>query len=141
MSDRLIKGDRLKRFHLIQVRLYNAWEPNLYEGREGKGRPNVRESGKYLLLQSGIRKILINMESGILGFGIRNPTKDWNPESNFHEQILESSTWNPESTEWNPESKTVLDSFTWGEKENTGGAGLKKNTTFIVIFINNSYFN
>ena len=44
-------------------------------------------------------------ESGILGFGIRNtaqgirnPTNDWNPESNFYCEILESSTWNPEST-------------------------------------------
>ena len=32
--------------------------------------------------------------------GIRNPTKDWNPESKFHWQKLESSTWNPESTAW-----------------------------------------
>ena len=44
--------------------------------------------------------------------GIRNPTNDWNPESKFLSQILESSGWNPESTVWNPESKTVLDSFT-----------------------------
>ena len=29
--------------------------------------------------------------------------------------MLESSTWNPESTGWNPESRTVLDSPTWGE--------------------------
>ena len=42
-------------------------------------------------------------ESGILGFGIRNtarrfrnPTNDWNPESKFYRQILESSTRNPE---------------------------------------------
>ena len=39
------------------------------------------------------------MESGILGFGvrntgqgIRNPANDWNPESKFHKQILESNT-------------------------------------------------
>ena len=44
------------------------------------------------------------VESEILGFGIRNtaqgirnPTNDWNPESKFHWQKLESSTWNPES--------------------------------------------
>ena len=43
--------------------------------------------------------------------GIRNPTNNWNPESKFHWQRLESSTWNPESTEWNPESKIVLDSL------------------------------
>ena len=42
------------------------------------------------------------VESEILGFGIRNtaqriwnPTNDWNPESTFHSQRLESSTWNP----------------------------------------------
>ena len=66
------------------------------------------------------------MESEILGFGLRNtaqgiqnPTNDWNPESKFHWQILESSIWNiirnPESTAWNPEFKTVLDFLTWGE--------------------------
>ena len=44
------------------------------------------------------------VESGILGFGngktaqeIRNPTNDWNPESTFHCQRLESRTWI-----WNP---------------------------------------
>ena len=59
-----------------------------------------------------------DVESGILGFGIwntalglRNPTKDWNPESKFYRKILESSTWSPESTAWNPESKTVQDSL------------------------------
>ena len=59
------------------------------------------------------------MESGILGFGIRNtarnPTNDWNPESKFHWQRLKSSTLDPESTAWNPESKTVLDSVAWGD--------------------------
>ena len=42
--------------------------------------------------------------------GIRNPTKDWNPESKFHWQKLESSIpgiRNPRRG--NPESKTVLD--------------------------------
>ena len=71
----------------------------------------IPESGKFL-----------PMESGILGFGIRNtaqeirnPTNDWNPESAFYWQILKSSTWNPESIAWNPESKTVLDSLKGGE--------------------------
>ena len=48
------------------------------------------ESGKFLLVESGIREIL-PVESGVLGFGIRNialrignPTNDWNPESKFH---------------------------------------------------------
>ena len=63
---------------------------------------------------------ILPVESGILGFGIRNtaqgvryPTNDWNPEPKFHWQRLESSTWNPESTAWNPESKTVFDSLRW----------------------------
>ena len=60
------------------------------------------------------RKVLL-VESAIFGFGIqntaqeiRNPTKDWNPGSNFHLQRLES-------TAWNPEFKTVLNSLTRGE--------------------------
>ena len=55
-------------------------------------------------------------DSAILGFGIRNPSKDLNPESKFHWQRLESSTWNPEFTACYPESKTVLDSLTWGDR-------------------------
>ena len=51
----------------------------------------------------------------ILVIGIRNPTDDWNLESKFHWQRLESNTWNLESMTWNPESKTLLDSLTWGE--------------------------
>ena len=65
-------------------------------------------------------KEFLPVESGILGFeirnsaqGIRNPTTDWNPESKFHCQRLESSTWNLESGAWNPGSRTVLDSLTW----------------------------
>ena len=61
------------------------------------------------------------MESGILVFGIRNTVqgirnliKDWNPESKNYWKILESSIWNPESTEWIPESKAVLEHLTWG---------------------------
>ena len=45
------------------------------------------------------------MESGILGFGIRNPCAP--------EKDLESRTWNPESTARKPEFKTILDSLTW----------------------------
>ena len=79
------------------------------------------ESKKFLLVESRVWENLL-LESEILGFGIRNtaqgirkPFKDSNPESKFHWQRLESSSWNPESTAWNPESKTVLDSLTWGE--------------------------
>ena len=60
------------------------------------------------ILACGIRNpwnfYLWNLESWAPG--IRNPTKDWN---------LKSSTWNPESTTWNPETKTVFDSFAWGD--------------------------
>ena len=58
----------------------------------------IPESVKFLLV-----------ESGILGFGIRNtalrirkPIKD----------LMEFSLWNPESKAWKPESTTVLDSLT-----------------------------
>ena len=56
----------------------------------------------------------VETESGV--FGNRNPAKDWDPESRFHWQRLQSSTWNPEFPAWNPEATTVLDSFTRGEK-------------------------
>ena len=55
------------------------------------------------------------------GFGIqnraqvlRNPTKEWNPESKFQWKRLEC-TRNPQSMEWDSESKTVLFSLTWGD--------------------------
>jgi len=58
---------------------------------------HVTESGKFLLV-----------ESGILGFGIqktaqgiRNPSNDWNQQS------LKSSTCNLESMTWDPESNSV----------------------------------
>ena len=54
-------------------------------------------SRKFLVLQSGVQKFFA-VESGILGFGnrstaqrIRNPTNDWNPESNFHWQRIRNS--------------------------------------------------
>ena len=63
----------------------------------------IPETGKLLLVESG--KQLKKFESQNGG----------NPESKFHWQRLESSTWNPESPAWSPQSKTVLDSLTWGE--------------------------
>ena len=73
---------------------------------------------------STFRKIVL-VESGILGFGMRNiaqgiqnSTNDWNsgvPESKFHWEKRESSSWNREFTVWNPESGTVLDSLTWAD--------------------------
>ena len=74
-------------------------------------------------LDSGIRGFFI---CGILSFGIqntaqridRNPTKGWKPNSKFHWQKLESSTWNPESMALNPESNAVLNYLTWwGESD------------------------
>ena len=77
----------------------------------------IPESGKFVFVESG--KTLL-VESAILGYGIRNQLNEagvpLNPESKFHWQTLECSTWNPESTAWNPQSKTVLDSFTWGDR-------------------------
>ena len=77
---------------------------------------HVRESGNLLLLESGILKVILLMESGILSFGIRNTAHDWNPESKFYWQILESSTsvesgiHSVESRiqDWNPESGNFL---------------------------------
>ena len=62
-----------------------------------------------------------NPESGIQGFGIqntaqgiRNPSKDWNPQSKFHLQRLKCSTW--ESGIYGVEFRIQdLDSLTWGE--------------------------
>ena len=53
--------------------------------------------------------ILLLVKSGILDFAIRNTAQGVrNPESKFHWQRLEFSSWNPQS-------KTVLDSLTWGD--------------------------
>ena len=60
----------------------------------------------------GSRKILYFRNTAQ---GIRNSTNYWNPEFEFYRQILESRTWNLESTARKPESKTVLDSLAWGD--------------------------
>ena len=82
---------------------------SVIERLSNKNRKGIRipETVKFLLVNSGI------LEYGTqkTAQGIRNSTNDCNPESKFHWQRLESSSWNPESTEWNPESKTVLDSL------------------------------
>jgi len=70
-------------------------------------RIRIRESGKFLLVESGIRKIWF-VESGILGFGIRNTAQGIRNPTN-------PAIWNQEYTASNPESKTVLDFLTWGE--------------------------
>ena len=57
------------------------------------------------------RKIFL-AETGIVFW---NPESHY-PESKFHLQRLESSTWNLESMAWNPESKTACFGFlSWGE--------------------------
>ena len=43
-------------------------------------------SGKFVIM--GNPAIFLPVESAILGFGIRNPTNDWNPESKFHRQNM-----------------------------------------------------
>ena len=73
--------------------------------------PEVRESG----FRNLGNFCFWNLESWVFGIqntaqGIRDPTKDWNPESEFFWQILESSTWNPKFTVWNPESHNRLES-------------------------------
>ena len=84
--------------------------------------PLIRQSvfrhlGYLVLVESEIWE---NLTRGIwiLGFGmrntaqgIRNPSNDSNTDSKSHCQILESSTWNPESAARNLEFKTVLDSL------------------------------
>ena len=72
------------------------------KGSESCGRKVI------LILES--RKCLL-VESGILGFGIRNRAHG-NRIPFSAARDPDSSTWNPESTAWNPESKTVLDSLT-----------------------------
>ena len=81
-------------------------------------------SGNFCLWNPESEEIII-VKLGILGFrirnaaqGIRNPIDNWNPESKFPWQRLESSSWNPESTACNRDPKTVLDSLTWPEGRN-----------------------
>ena len=95
-------------FVMLLQSAYNVTWPFLYVFTSSK-EIRIPESTKFLFVESGI----LNTAQGI-----RNPTNDWNPESKFHGQRLESSTWNPESTAWNPESKTVLDSFYTGRSSN-----------------------
>ena len=58
--------------------------------------------GNFYLVVSGIREIFL-VESGILGFGIRNPAQLMGHKHDTCNP--ESITWNPESPVWNPESK------------------------------------
>ena len=75
----------------------------------------LRNLGKILLVESRIRSFEIQNTAQ----GIRNPTNDWNTESNFPWQRLGSNTCKPASRAWNSKSKTVLDSLIWGEVTNT----------------------
>ena len=52
-----------------------------------------RNQGNFLLVESGIQG---NFVCGIRKAvqGVRNPSNEWNPESKFHYQRLEYSTWN-----------------------------------------------
>ena len=63
-------------------------------------------------LREGIPGIAAHGIAILLKTGIQNPSltdNDWNPVPG-----------NPESTVWNPESKTVLNSYTWGDQEANG---------------------
>ena len=71
----------------------------------------IPESGKFLLMQYEIQWS-VAVESGILASGIwntaqgiRNPTRDWNPETNFHWQRNQNplpGTRNPQYGPQNP---------------------------------------
>ena len=71
-------------------------------------------------LESGIRnpENLSLVESGILGFGIRNKVQGIrNPLCiGIRNPSCSALPGNPESKTWNPESKTVVDSLTGGDK-------------------------
>ena len=78
-------------------KLYHSNMKRLLDFAPCKG-TRIPESGKLCLWNQESKKILL-LESGILGFGIRNstqeiwnPTSDWNPESKFDWQIVDSST-------------------------------------------------
>lgn len=77
----------------------NLWNPTAddKEKRRRLNRPSkrirIKESRKFLLVVETRMGESFLVETGILGFairetaeGIRNPTKDWNPESKFHGQ-------------------------------------------------------
>ena len=57
----------------------------------------IRESGKFLLEESGIWNLALESLILFKESGIQTPLKN-NPDS---------ISWNPESIAWNPESKTV----------------------------------
>ena len=85
-----------------------------------KIRAHFHDAREYSVIQSQLIYCMdpgLFIESGILGFGTRNPAQgfrnlanNWNPESKSYWQRIR----NPCST-WTPESKTVLDYLTWGE--------------------------
>ena len=87
-----------------------TWEELSVSHRWRKGfffLPHVRNpySRNFCLLNLESVKFLL-VESGILGFGIRNTAQGIRnpPKMGFQNP----SSWNPKSTTWNPESKTVL---------------------------------
>ena len=62
-------------------------------------RENQESAGKFLLVESGLQ-----------GFGIRNPANDWNPKSKFHGQGMQfPGIGNPGRGIQNP----TLDYLTW----------------------------
>ena len=72
---------------------------------------NVRSRSNYVNLDSGIGEIF--------PCGIRNPTKDWNPESKLHWKRMESSTWNLESTTWKSRIQDCFGSQCWAPVANS----------------------
>ena len=67
----------------------------------------IPECRECLLAQSIFHE---NFACGMWSPGLWNPESlnDYNPESKFHWQRIESTTWNPESTVWNPEFQSSI---------------------------------
>ena len=120
----LASGIQLLEFVSLKIALLSnnsfSWPPNCFSSLSTsltrlayfascKG-IQIPESGKFLLVESGILGFAIRNTSQ----GFRNPINDRNPESKFLWQRLEFSTLNLEPTAWNQEFKTVLDSLRWG---------------------------
>ena len=73
----------------------------------------IPESGKFLLVESGIRGFGIQNS----GKGIWNSTKDWKFESRFQWESIR----NPVPGIWNPQGGSVLDYLTWNQIDSNYG--------------------
>ena len=93
---------------------------------------NVRESGNFCLWNPESRK-KIPEESRILGFGIRNPTNDWNAESKSHWQKIR----NPVPRVRNLCLGTVLDYLTRGDQQTRRYVHTKTHVCTVKLYYRN----